>query len=323
MIEAMFAAAMTLAAAGGGQQVAPPVVERPFPSFEGRASVTIDFWCRYEAGGGRRCDAAARDGFDLPEDAGRWLETRTGPRPDLVGTGLRRRVALEFKPGEAQPTAVRDTDRHWEFWWPELTDPVWSIPLESLDPYLSYLPAPPERRTLMTGEIPLQCGVRADGYLDLCIFERPIEEEMETVIANRARAVAANVRLEPAAADGSASAGRFVRLNIVFDGGATLGAEPASENPVTLSQPDPEMMSRLYPPGALEAGVEATVTLECIAQAATGPLENCTVIGEDPGGRGFGPPSVAIAETLVTSPFTIEGRPYRQLVRQRIVWRLH
>lgn len=323
MVEAGLAVLLALAgAAGNGQQASEPVVERPFPSFEGRAAVIIDFWCRYEPGGVRQCEASARDGFELPADAGDWLETRTGPRPDLERSGLKRRVALEFRPEQARPTGVDDSDRYWDFWWPELPDPVWVTSLESLDPHLFYLPVAPERRERMTGEIPLRCGVRPDGYLGLCIFDRPLAGEAETVMAGRAKAIAANLRVAPAGADGTPSAGRFVRLNLRFDGAAGLGDEPRFENPATLTQPDAALMTELYPQGALQAQIEGTVVVECISPAAAGPLENCVVIGEDPGGRGFGPPSVTIAETLTASPFRIDGRPYRQLVRQRIFWRL-
>lgn len=323
MLETVFGAMLTLAAARGGPQVADFVDERPFQSFEGRDIVVVDFWCRYEADGRRECDASARDGFVLPSGAGDWLERRTGPRPDLADTGLRKRVALEFRPGEPQPTASQDSGRRWDFWWPELPDPVWIVGLDDLEPHLFYLPVRPDERGLMTGDIPLRCGVRPDGYLGLCIFDRPLAGDAETAMANRAKALAANLRVEPAAADGAPSAGRFVRLNIAFDGAAALADDPPFENPVTLSQPDPALMTRLYPQRALEAGIEGMVVVECVTPAVTGPLENCTVIGEEPGGRGFGPPSVRIAETLTASPFRIDGRAYRQLVRQRILWRLH
>jgi hypothetical protein len=218
---------------------------------------------------------------------------------------------------------LRDQERRWEFWWPQLEQPDWEVGLEDLPPELFYLPIHPDQRPEMIGEFHLLCGVRTDGYLSLCIFDqRPGEGDAEQAMATRARAAAANTRLRAEVEGGGAIAGHFVRLVVRFDGAAGLGPDPSFERPRLLSQPDPGRMSPLYPPAALEAGVSGSAVVECITPAGTGPLENCTLLSEEPANRGFGPPSVTIAETVVAAPFTINGRPWRQVVQQRISWRV-
>lgn len=327
MIWMMLLAGGLLSAAEPSPQAAPlsppgEAIELPFPSFGDRAEVSIDFWCRYDQEGRPECDATARDGFALPDDAGDWLEVRTAYRSDLVDTGLRRRTSLSFSPGAPLPTLLRDENRRWEFWWPELEQPVWEVGLEDVPPHLFYLPVHPDDRPEMAGEVFLLCGVRADGYLGLCTLDRRLGDgEAQQAMGGRARAVAANLRLRTMADDGSPSAGHFVRLTVTFDGAASLPPDPSFEIPRVLSRPDPGQMSALYPVRALERALSGSAVVECISPARTGPLENCTLISEEPANQGFGPPTVAIAETVTASPFLIDGRPWRQVVQQRISWR--
>jgi hypothetical protein len=326
MIWAMHLAGALLSVADPYPQTAQPAtgeaVALPFPSFGDRTEVSIDFWCRYEDDGRPECEATARDGFVLPDDAGDWIETRTAPRPDLAATGLRRRTPLRFSPGALQPTLVQDGERRWGFWWPELEQPVWEVSLQDIPPQLFYLPIHPDQRSAMVGEIVLLCGVRADGYLGLCSLDRPLEDSVaQKAMGNRAKAVAANLRVRTTADDGSPTADHFVRLTVAFDGATSVSPDPFFELPRVLSRPDPGRMSDLYPIGAREQGLHGSAEVECISPARTGPLENCTLISEEPANHGFGPPTVAIAETVVASPFQIGGRPWRQVVRQRISWR--
>lgn len=300
----------------------PAVVIAPFASFGERTEVTVDFWCRFDPAGVRQCDAQARDGFDLPPDAGDWLELRTGSRADLAETGLEQRVSLTFKPDAERPSVVRDAERYWRFWWPELREPVWSVAVEDLPRHLFYLPVSPEERSTLVGKASLLCGVRTDGHLGLCIPAELAHNEAGARLAMRARAVAANLRLEPTTADGQPTSRHYVRIDMDYDGAAGLPIDPVFYNPEVLAVPTREEMSAMYPARALQAAVTGQAEVECVAPAEIGPLENCTVMSETPGGWGFGAQSVIAAEKVITSPFRVDGRPFRQVVKQRFQWSL-
>lgn len=168
----------------------------------------------------------------------------------------------------------------------------------------------------------LLCGVRTDGHLGLCILAEPARDETGERLAIRARSVAANLRLELTTPDGQPAAQNYVRIDLDFDGAADLPPDPVFHNPELLAVPTREEMSAMYPASALQAAVTGQAEVECLAPAEIGPLENCTVMSEAPAGWGFGAQSVIAAEKVITSPFRIDGRPFRQVVRQRFRWSL-
>lgn len=321
---AMIAAVAALALGGVQPQVMPvTALDAPFPSYGEYSSITVDFWCRYDLSSVPECEGQARDGFVLPPNAGDWLERKAGTRPDYINTGLERRISLTFTAGVPGFSPVQDAEKRWRFWWPELQNPNWTIPLSSLPKHLFYWPVSSPRRSAMKGEIFLSCGVRADGYLDLCILDRPLEDgEGPVNMANQAKAIAANLRVEQTQNGGGSTAGHYVRISVAFDGAQDLTDEPSVVSPQVISRPSSDAMLAMYPQVAAERAVAGRAVMECVSPADTGPLENCVVISETPGGHGFGSASVAATEMMVTAPMVMEGHTYRQLVRQRIQWEM-
>jgi protein TonB len=72
-------------------------------------------------------------------------------------------------------------------------------------------------------------------------------------------------------------------------------------NPRWLSQPDAAAMSRAYPDLAARQGVGGLATIACQVTAA-GRVTACDIVGESPGGAGFGKAALSLSRYFRMSP---------------------
>lgn len=77
-------------------------------------------------------------------------------------------------------------------------------------------------------------------------------------------------------------------------------------NPTWVAKPTSTQMARLYPPLALERGLDGGATLMCEV-IASGSVRNCAVIDEHPKGRGFGEAALASSKHFRLNPRTENG----------------
>lgn len=97
---------------------------------------------------------------------------------------------------------------------------------------------------------------------------------------------------------------------------------PIVTNPEWIRKPGAEDLARLFPPAALEAGIEGRSTIECLV-TAEGSLTNCVVVSEAPPGAGFGAAHIEAARLFRMRPKTKEGVSVEGgSVRITLVWGL-
>lgn len=87
----------------------------------------------------------------------------------------------------------------------------------------------------------------------------------------------------------------------------TPAPDPVIRNPEWIRRPSGDQLMRAYPSRALEAGVAGAAVLSCGVRA-DGGITGCTVVGETPGGYGFGRAAQGLSRHFRISPRTIDGR---------------
>lgn len=86
-------------------------------------------------------------------------------------------------------------------------------------------------------------------------------------------------------------------------------AVPAEvRNPFWLRKPSGEEFARLFPRLALQRDTEGRATIRCVV-SASGMLQDCAVVSEDPAGMGFGDAAMRMAPLFKMSPHTRDGTP--------------
>lgn len=84
-------------------------------------------------------------------------------------------------------------------------------------------------------------------------------------------------------------------------------------NPRWETPPSPAWLEEPMPPFAAFIGVDGDVTLQCIAPARIGPLEQCRAISTSVTGMGFEAKAIEVTTTGIMLPQTVDGvaRPAR------------
>jgi TonB family protein len=94
---------------------------------------------------------------------------------------------------------------------------------------------------------------------------------------------------------------------------ATMMALMQAATPAPVLKPDwerlppPEAFIRYYPKAAQEQDIEGVVTVQC-SVTATGMLEGCSVVSEDPVGQGFGAAAMNLTSLFRMRPKSTDGK---------------
>jgi hypothetical protein len=98
-----------------------------------------------------------------------------------------------------------------------------------------------------------------------------------------------------------------VQVEFAFDP-QVLGAEPVVGQPQWTALPTVEDFTAALPAKASQAGVDATVVLDCRVEA-DGALGGCTVASEEPEGHQLGQAALSLAPKFRVKVWTDDGLP--------------
>ena len=98
----------------------------------------------------------------------------------------------------------------------------------------------------------------------------------------------------------------FGALILLAISACASGYGDTPENPIRIVRPTREEIMIEYPPDALARGVSGRATVECEV-VASGLLDHCLVLQEDPAGYGFGEAAIRLAFEHQVRP-DAEGR---------------
>ena len=88
---------------------------------------------------------------------------------------------------------------------------------------------------------------------------------------------------------------------------------PVVINPDWLKKPTAEDIIGVWPPGALQHGVQGRATIDCRVNLQ-GLAEDCRVDSETPAGQGFGVAAISLAPQFQFRPATRDGVPFASRV---------
>lgn len=173
--------------------------------------------------------------------------------------------------------------------------------------------------------VQLRCTVAGEDLI-ACQAIEPTPHEFLAAAATAAQAA----RIAPQDGDGHATEGREVAVSIAFPPmPIPVAVDPPSAPPNSLpltgvvwqERPTGGDFARNYPPQALRDNVGGSALLDCLI-AGDGRLA-CTVLSEEPAGRGFGTASLAVARSFRAAPQLADGTPTAgRRTRVPIRWRL-
>lgn len=295
----------------------------PVSSYGDLRHVDVDFTCDYRADGRAVCrvDQSAA-GAMLIDRTGEWMAFRMELHPDFGAMGVRRKLTVRFpRRGRFQ---VIEGD--WSFWSEPVDPPLWRTSPSDVDQallYSVYFGRMSDTRRLdpeiaKSGRVELTCPVLEDGWLGIC--RTPATTEADGFISGVALAIAANVRLADADAEGASTAGRHINLSLDIVRPDVL-PEAIVVEPTVVSTPGEQELAALTSPGIVAAGAEGSSVAMCISTVEYGPPANCAVIASSNGDFSFSPSVLGIVQRRLIAPGTINGQPYRLLVKQRVIWR--
>jgi len=183
----------------------------------------------------------------------------------------------------------------------DVTDPLWASAPGRAD-WARVYPSQAAQAG-RSGVVTLHCVASSEGSLADCkiVGESPSNEGFGAA----ALSLAATMQLKPSGADGQPVGGRSLTFPVKFTPDV-LNPHTVITNPDWLYKPSQETMAQYWPAAArLEAG-EAVI--HCVV-TNRGLLDRCAVAHEDPAGRGFGQSALAMSESFVMRPMTIDGQP--------------
>jgi TonB family protein len=184
-----------------------------------------------------------------------------------------------------------------------ITQPEW-LRLPNATDLAKYYPAEAGKNRV-EGRSTIRCQVNSDGRLVDCEVES--EEPADAGFGAAAINLAVNsFKMLPKTKDGSSVAGGTVRIPIRF----TLPAVRAmtSEELEANAAPCPSKADfRYYPERAAKTNVTGRAVLNCNV-SASGSLDQCLVVNEEPKFEGFGRTAVLMARCLMKSKTGQAGR---------------
>lgn len=77
-------------------------------------------------------------------------------------------------------------------------------------------------------------------------------------------------------------------------------------SPSWISQPSGAQLMRAYPDRAIAANVRGSASLNCLVQTS-GRVTDCNIVGETPGGYGFGRAAQSLSRYFQINPRTVNG----------------
>jgi TonB family protein len=161
----------------------------------------------------------------------------------------------------------------------------------------------------VTGQVFLHCGLERDGRLKGCkaLYEHPVDREFDGAALKLAHFF--QMRIDPAMLKSheALSANVLVRIPAPFEDEAK---QRQIADPVWLSAPGRDSLSRLFPAqAAAKAIVSGVGTVDCTV-AADGTLVDCQADGSgDPPNLGFPEAALKAVVGMRMSPWTDNGGP--------------
>ncbi|HEY4028761.1 MAG TPA: energy transducer TonB [Caulobacteraceae bacterium] len=105
--------------------------------------------------------------------------------------------------------------------------------------------------------------------------------------------------------------------------GVTVTPSPKIASPGWVRKPTGDDMGRYYPRKALIERLQARVVMKCMV-TASGTLEACEILDENPSGQGFGPATLNLAHLFKMKDKTADGQSVEgAVVTLPISWRTH
>lgn len=213
-----------------------------------------------------------------------------------------------------------------------IADPVWIVGPAEFDRAPFY---PLELTAGEAAAVEVECGVLPSGYLGRCApmgdpsVARPFMLASLRVMVNLRLspppAPAPPLTLDPAVPPPPVVVGPVARVRFVLDWAppADLEATAARFAPaLVIDLPDWQRGGSEYPERALSRGVESgRVQVMCTARA-TGRLEGCSALQEEPAGVGFGMAAVRTVRRKRVTPSTVDGQPIDDLIFAHVNFRL-
>lgn len=208
---------------------------------------------------------------------------------------------------------------------PLITDPAWLVGPETFD----LAPFYPKENTRDAARVEAECGVLPDGRLTQCQLlgdpaaARPFMlASLRAIVNFRLPPSLPPPDLDPAAAPTASPSVARVRFALEW----AAPADPATYDRLiraTISDPaNWQYGGGDYPERAQSRGIESgRVGVMCVARA-TGRLEACSVMEENPPGVGFGSAALRTMRRKQLSPSTLDGEPIDDIVFNHVNFRL-
>lgn len=192
-----------------------------------------------------------------------------------------------------------------------LTGIIWLERPTAPDFARHYPPRALEQR--IEARVELDCTSAADGRLSCSVAS---EEPKGWEFGDATLRLASLFRLAPTTRTGEASAGRSLRLPVMWriqEAAAAVGPGEIEQpvvgelvtNPRWLEQPSARDFERHYPRDAAARGLEGRALLEC-SVLRDGRL-NCSLVSEEPAGAGFGDAALRLSSSFRAAPTTVDG----------------
>ena len=160
----------------------------------------------------------------------------------------------------------------------------------------------------VAGVVVLHCALQRDGRLQACktLYSQPSDREFDVAAMKLSHLF--RMRIEPSQLRGNPA----MAANVILRIAAPFGEEAKVKrivDPQWLAEPDPDGLTRWYPPEAAAKGVTSGVgTADCTV-GADGALDDCQPVDGEPAGAGFSEAAAKAASAMRLSPWTDDGGP--------------
>jgi TonB family protein len=187
-----------------------------------------------------------------------------------------------------------------------LDRPLWSA-APSRAAMLAAWPHGAEHRTEI-GSAVLQCDIDRKGLLNTCKVTQEAPPSAGFGAAALSLAPQFHLAMSPQDAKTISSYQVVVPFHFVWSGSA-VAPLPAPSHPVWIETLDPAAVAAVFPIAAKQAGLKAGTGKVSCAVGLGGALQDCSIVGEDPPGLGFGDAALSIASRMKMNPWSQDGGP--------------